>query len=220
MLATLWKKLTTSLLAHEANDSLGKCKELLRRQEFFGKAVNHRLAVFPKNGWKIGMKGGIIMKKQGGQDIVEFALMIPLFLLFIFTIMYFGFLYGDYITLSSLARSAAREAAIEGESIPDESKNDPNAQPSYQNLEDRYDAIIREKGITTHLYEYQGISISKTGDKTSDGIPANSVVVEIKTVRNKDFGVANALEEMGIKLLPQYTIEYYMYNENGTKSNS
>ena len=70
------------------------------------------------------------------------------------------------------------------------------------------------------VYEYQGISISKTGDKTSDGIPANSVVVEIKTVRNKDFGVANALEEMGIKLLPQYTIEYYMYNENGTKSNS
>ena len=62
------------------------------------------------------------MKKQGGQDIVEFALMVPLFLLFIFTIMYFGFLYGDYITLSSLARSAAREAAIEGESIPDESK--------------------------------------------------------------------------------------------------
>nr|WP_308612336.1 pilus assembly protein [uncultured Dialister sp.] len=160
------------------------------------------------------------MKKQGGQDIVEFALMLPLFLLFIFTIMYFGFLYGDYITLSSLARSAAREAAIEGESIPDESKNDPDAQPSYQNLEDRYDAIIREKGITTHLYEYQGISISKTGDKTSDGIPANSVVVEIKTVRNKDFGIANALEEMGIKLLPQYTIEYYMYNENGTKSNS
>lgn len=26
------------------------------------------------------MKGGTIMKKQGGQDIVEFALMVPLFL--------------------------------------------------------------------------------------------------------------------------------------------
>jgi hypothetical protein len=41
-------------LAREANGSLGKCKELLRRQEFFGKAVNRRLAVFPKNGWNIG----------------------------------------------------------------------------------------------------------------------------------------------------------------------
>lgn len=51
--ATLLLVLLASLLALLPNGSLGKCKELLRRQEFFGKAVNHRLAVFPKNGWKI-----------------------------------------------------------------------------------------------------------------------------------------------------------------------
>lgn len=55
------------------------CKELLRRQEFFGKAVNHRLAVFPKNESKIGNERRNHHEKQGGQDIVEFALMIPLF---------------------------------------------------------------------------------------------------------------------------------------------
>lgn len=32
--------------------------------------------------------------------------------------MYCGFLFGDYLTLSSMARSAAREAVIVGETVP------------------------------------------------------------------------------------------------------
>ena len=52
------------------------------------------------------------MKKQKGQSLVEFALVFPFFLLLIFAIIYSSMLFYDYSTLSSIARSAARERAI------------------------------------------------------------------------------------------------------------
>ena len=52
------------------------------------------------------------MKKQKGQVIIEFALILPLFLILLFGIIYCGMLFYDYISLSNIARSAAREAAI------------------------------------------------------------------------------------------------------------
>lgn len=50
--------------------------------------------------------------KQKGQVIIEFAVVLPLFLLLLFGIIYSGMLFYDYISLSNLARSSAREAAI------------------------------------------------------------------------------------------------------------
>lgn len=52
------------------------------------------------------------MKKQRGQVIVEFALILPLFLLMIFGLIYSGMLFHDYSTLSNVARSATREVAL------------------------------------------------------------------------------------------------------------
>lgn len=52
------------------------------------------------------------MKKQSGQVIVEFALILPLFLLMIFGLIYSGMLFHDYSTLSNVARSATREVAL------------------------------------------------------------------------------------------------------------
>lgn len=52
------------------------------------------------------------MQKHKGQAMVEFALIIPLFLFMVFGIIYFGMLFHDYSTLSNIARSSAREAAI------------------------------------------------------------------------------------------------------------
>ena len=52
------------------------------------------------------------MKKSKGQSLVEFALILPLFLFLVFAIIYCGMLFHDYSSLSSIARSAAREAAI------------------------------------------------------------------------------------------------------------
>lgn len=52
------------------------------------------------------------MKKHKGQSTVEFALVLPLFLFIMFGIIYTGMMYHDYTTLSNIARSIAREAAV------------------------------------------------------------------------------------------------------------
>ena len=52
------------------------------------------------------------MKKHKGQSVVEFALVLPLFLLIMFGIIYTGMMFHDYTTVSNIARSSAREAAI------------------------------------------------------------------------------------------------------------
>ena len=52
------------------------------------------------------------MKKHKGQSVVEFALVLPLFLLIMFGVIYTGMLFHDYATLSNIARSSAREAAV------------------------------------------------------------------------------------------------------------
>lgn len=52
------------------------------------------------------------MRFQRGQSIVEFALVLPLFLLFTFSIIYFGCVFADYVTLGTIARSSARTAVV------------------------------------------------------------------------------------------------------------
>ncbi len=52
------------------------------------------------------------MKKRKGQSVVEFALVLPLFLFIMFGVIYTGMLFHDYITLSNIARTSAREAAV------------------------------------------------------------------------------------------------------------
>ena len=52
------------------------------------------------------------MKFQKGQLLVEFAIVLPLFLLFMFSIIYFSMVFLDYMTLNTVARNSAREAAV------------------------------------------------------------------------------------------------------------
>lgn len=159
------------------------------------------------------------MKNQRGQDLIEFSLVFPLFLIFILGIMYCGFLFGDYLTLSSMARSAAREAVIVGETVPEgHDHDDPKPQPSFQNLQDQYKKLIDSSHMTTNLYTFDGISIAKTGDSPPDGVPADSVGVEIKTTLNKDYVFPRVLENFGIGLPQSYNIVYYMYDENKNKT--
>lgn len=57
------------------------------------------------------------MKKDKGQSLVEFTLVLPFFLLLVFAIIYGGMLFHDYSTVSNVARSIARERAITPGSI-------------------------------------------------------------------------------------------------------
>lgn len=52
------------------------------------------------------------MRFQKAQAIVEFAFVLPLFLLLIVGLFYFGFAFADYLTVSNTTRSIAHEASI------------------------------------------------------------------------------------------------------------
>ena len=124
------------------------------------------------------------MKKQKGQAVLEFALVLPFFLMLCFGIMFAGLLFSDYLTLSNLARESARAASIEGK--------------------DHYQAI-RDAGagqkLLTRLYNLDSITIEDGSN--------SSVKVTLTAVRNS-FPGAGFVEY----LLPKdYTIVYSMYKE-------
>ncbi|MCI6283562.1 TadE/TadG family type IV pilus assembly protein [Selenomonas sp.] len=56
------------------------------------------------------------LKNRKGQSLIEFAMVFPFFLLALYGILYFGFLFADYVTLNDIARSTARTAALSTES--------------------------------------------------------------------------------------------------------
>ena len=66
------------------------------------------------------------MNKQKGQSLVEFTLVLPFFLLLIFSLIYTGMLFYDYSTLSNVARTAARERAITDSGISNSTILDEN----------------------------------------------------------------------------------------------
>ena len=136
------------------------------------------------------------MKKQKGQAIIEFAVILPLFVLFLFGIIYSGMLFYDYISLSNLARSAAREAAIV-QSL-DSTK--------ISNIESYYSE--KSSHLLTHLYD----PVPETGktnpvtvkEITGSSGEDNSVEVSIKMRRNVSSGL------LEIILPEEYTVIYFM----------
>jgi Flp pilus assembly protein TadG len=51
-------------------------------------------------------------RREEGQTMVEFALVMPVLLVVIFGIIQFGILYNDYISLTDATRIGARKAAV------------------------------------------------------------------------------------------------------------
>ena len=52
------------------------------------------------------------MRKQHGQSLVEFALIIPMFTLFLFGLIYGGIMFRDFLDFSNEARAVARQIAV------------------------------------------------------------------------------------------------------------
>lgn len=86
----------------------------------------------------------MLRRRQRGQSMVEFAIVIPFFLIFIMGIAYFGAAISDYIALNNMARSCAREASLGGPT-------------TYKNLQNKY----LEKDLTAGLYEWGPQAYSK-----------------------------------------------------------
>ena len=133
------------------------------------------------------------MRKQKGQAIVEFTLVFPLMLLFLWGILYGGLLFKDYLTLSNLARDSARTASIQGAA--------------------QYDAI-RAQGaqqtILTDLYTWSG---DENSFRISDDEANNSVQVTLITTLNTSFPGVGLLDFLGIPLPANYRIIYSMHKE-------
>ena len=53
-----------------------------------------------------------IVKRQEGQTLVEFALVLPLLALILISILQFGILFNNYLTLTDAVRAGARRAAV------------------------------------------------------------------------------------------------------------
>ena len=75
---------------------------------------------------KISMKIKKGNKKESGQAMLEFVLVLPVFLLILFMIMDFGWLFYNYISVENSARNGARIACVEyQECCYDESSGEP-----------------------------------------------------------------------------------------------
>ncbi len=135
------------------------------------------------------------MKKQRGQIIVEFALILPLFLLLVFGIFYSGMLFYDYSTLSNVARSAAREAAITETITEDDSTITAHYYDSANN------AFV--EGLVTHLYTPKSGEAFKIHITQTDGEP-DDILVTIKMQLNVSFPL------MDVVLPEEYQIKYHM----------
>jgi Flp pilus assembly protein TadG len=58
------------------------------------------------------------IKNQQGQTMTEFALVLPILVVFLFGIIQFGIAFNNYVTITDAARAGARKAAV--------SREDPN----------------------------------------------------------------------------------------------
>lgn len=160
------------------------------------------------------------MKNQKGQDIVEFALLFPVFMMIITGIIYVGFLFSDYVTLHNQVRSAARDAAVMGHYTITTDNGQTNTVDNYSSLKKEYGDTIQKNGITTQLYVFKNIDFKDPTEHT-DG-PKGSVRVILTMSFNKDVGFAKLLNLLGIpKVLgEEFPITYYMHDETYEKSSS
>ncbi len=113
------------------------------------------------------------MKRQKGQSLVEFTLVMPFFFLLVFGLIYSGMLFYDYSTLSNVARSAARERAITptvaGKTIADQ--NTEITEYYYKNGKFVY-------GLVTSLYNPPENAMVISGP-SSDGDITVTITMEL-----------------------------------------
>lgn len=149
------------------------------------------------------------MKKQKGQVIVEFAIVLPLFLFLIFGLIYSGMLFHDYSTLSNIARSAAREKAISTEAT------------DVAIMEHYYDTANKQfkGGLLTQLYkpvsEDNPIVFSK-GNKTETDNEGHETTVEDADDIIVTIGMQlnTRLPFIDIVLPPNFNIVYHMRKDS------
>lgn len=166
------------------------------------------------------------MKKQGGQDIVEFALMVPFFFLFIIAIAAFGIYFGDWVTYQNLTRSLARDAVVAEFSDGKRTPNFPTLQDKYYKLFNRIGSSIyyvkSDTDIQLAVVDNGNVSkddyiIGKLPDEGTDQRtnPPYSTRVTVKLTKNDTGkGFFANMKWANIAFPDTMNITYLMYDEN------
>lgn len=174
-------------------------------------------------------KGGIILKRQGGQDIIEFAVMIPFFFLCIIAIAAFDIYFGDWVTYQNLTRSLARDAVVA--EISNNSRT-----PDFGDMQRKYYKLFNSMGSSVYYvkdatndiqlsivdadnksnpkYAYGQLSDSDSGaDQKAN--PPYSLVVAVKLTKNDTGkGFFANMKWANIAFPDTMNITYFMYDEN------
>ena len=141
------------------------------------------------------------MKFQRGQAIVEFAILLPLFLVLLFGIFYASMIFANYMTLSSIARSSAREAAI----ISSESDYNNN----YKKIREKY----KDEKLPMDIFDWQATSTENFNIKFDKNSHNVEVTMKAKLYKSGS-QVGNILNNLaGDSKLAKIDITYSMYSE-------
>ena len=146
------------------------------------------------------------MKRQNGQVIIEFALLLPLFIFLLFGIIYCGMLFYDYISLSNLARSAAREAAI----VQNFDTKKSEIEKYYT---DRMFMLTKLYSAHSHKYDSSDFEYKITLSKNDNNTPTDTGddFIEVIITMDRDPSSSGLMK----MILPDnYTIHYIMRRDD------
>lgn len=142
-----------------------------------------------------------LMKRQRGQTLVEFALVMPMLALFIFGMIYGALIFVDYMDFSNQARALARQVAVMDEDY----------------REDLFDETPQRIGNFASFYNVtQTITLEK--ENATDEYPVDVLVKIDFTRNNKD--LPNVLKWVGFPPETIRPIKYKMKLEYHINKNS
>ncbi len=140
------------------------------------------------------------MHNQKAQGITEFALVLPLFLLLVMGIIYFGMAYADYLTMSNSVRSIAHEASL-------------------KENESEYPAVVKncttDLPLISDIYVWEPSSNGSNNEylKVNYNTSTKNVDVEAYAKFNKDSAIGNVLANfVGSGIKDGVSIKYSMYS--------
>ncbi|WP_278503925.1 TadE family protein [Mitsuokella multacida] len=143
------------------------------------------------------------MMKQKAQSIVEFALVLPLFLMFVFGIFSVSGIFADYLYLSTVARNSAREASVVDMS--------GDYQSHYQKIIKSYNGM----DLPVNIYDWDSQK-KEYFDITYDQDSQNVLVTINAKMNSKGSLFASVVDRIaGEKTLHKFdmNITYTMYSE-------
>lgn len=155
---------------------------------------------------------------QKGQSIVEFAIILPILILFVIGLMYFGLMFSNYVALNDIARDAARNAAM----ISDATYKESGYDTIRQAYEDAYNRSSKSVTIdrfflpnTTYLWNptsaEQFSIVYDRPDDTNNG----EVIVTLTANLDESNGTVGKtfLSVIGTSTLRTLRVTYHMYSE-------